>query len=280
MKLASIHLYPVKSTQGHHVQSAEVQPWGLADDRRFLVVDAEGTMLTARLNPRLLTCFAETGFAETGEGTLTLHAPHAAPLHLTLPTTPTTRLTTVKVWDTPVPLTDCGDDAATWLSTLLDKPARLVWLDDPTRRAIDPEYGRPDDRVSLADGFPLLLASTASLDRLNDWIAEDAVERGEEVPEPLPMSRFRPSVVVSGAEEPFAEDRWKRVRIGEVEFRVASGCSRCVLTTIDAETLVKGKEPLRVLARRRRWSGKVWFGMNLIPDTPGTLHTNDPVTLL
>ncbi|MFI6322290.1 MOSC domain-containing protein [Nonomuraea sp. NPDC050556] len=273
MKLASIHLYPIKSTRGHDVTTARVEPWGLAGDRRFLVTSDDGTMLTARKHPRLFTCLAELG-----DGALTLTGPHAAPLRVAL--TPSPSLRTVSVWDTPVDVTDCGDEAAAWLSSLLDTPARLVWLDDPTRRAVDPLYGMPDDRVMLADGFPLLLASTASVDRLNDWIAEDAVERGEELPEPLPISRFRPNVVVSGVEEAFAEDRWKRIRIGEVEFRVASGCARCVMTTIDVPTLEKGKEPLRVLAKHRRWDGKVWFGMNLIPDTTGTIHQNDPITIL
>ena len=55
-----------------------------------------------------------------------------------------------------------------WLTKLLDRPVRLVWLDDPTRRPVDPAYGQPADRVSFADGYPLLLANAASLDALNE----------------------------------------------------------------------------------------------------------------
>ncbi|MFI6483113.1 MOSC domain-containing protein [Nonomuraea sp. NPDC050663] len=271
MRLASIHIYPVKSTQGHDLDVAEVLPWGLAGDRRYLVTDADGEMLTARENPRLLTVRAEL----TGD-TITLTGPHAAPLKVL----PSSRRRETKVWKTPVELTDGGQDAAEWLGALLGFPARLAWLDDPTRRPVNPEYGTADDRVALADGYPVLLASTRSLAQLNDWIAGEAAERGEEVPEPLPISRFRPNLVVDGVDEPFAEDSWTRIRVGEVGFRVVKGCDRCVLTTIDAQTLKKGKEPIRTLSRHRKWDGKVWFAMNLIPDTTGAVVVGDRIQVL
>jgi uncharacterized protein len=267
----AVHLYPIKSTQGHEVPAAEVEPWGLAHDRRYMVVDEHDTMMTAREHPLLLTCRAEV----TGTG-LTLTGRHAAPVRVS----PTDRVRTVQMRAERMELRDCGDEAATWLSELMGRPARLVWQDDPTRRPVDPDYGLPDDRVSLADGYPLLLTSTASLDRLNDWIAEAAVERGEEVPEPLPMHRFRPNVVVDGAETAFAEDGWQRVRIGDLDFRMSKLCARCVLTTIDNATLAKGKEPIRTLAVHRRWAGKTWFGVNLIPDGGGQIRTGDPVKVL
>ncbi|MBE1585766.1 MOSC domain-containing protein [Nonomuraea angiospora] len=270
MKLASIHFYPVKSTAGHQVHEAEVQPWGLADDRRYLITDEHGELLTARQEPRLLACVARVE-----GGSLTLTGPHAAPLRVT----PTAVTSTVAVGRTHVELTDCGDDAADWLSGLAGRPVRLKWLDDPTRRPVNPEYGRPDDRVSLADGYPLLLTSSASLAQLNDWIVETALERGEEAPRPLPMHRFRPNVVIDGVGTPFAEDEWKRVRIGAVDFRVSKLCDRCVLTTIDTSTYTKGKEPIRTLSRHRRWDGKVWFGVNLIPDVPGRIVQGDSVTI-
>ncbi|TMR06641.1 MOSC domain-containing protein [Nonomuraea turkmeniaca] len=271
MRLASIHFYPVKSTAGHEIHEAEVQPWGLADDRRYMIVDERGGMLTARELPRLLACVATVD-----RGTLTLTGPHAAPLRVA----PDGVTSAIDVRGTLIELTDCGDEAARWLSELAGRPVRLKWLDDPTRRPVDPAYGRPEDRVSLADAYPLLLTSTASLVQLNDWIAEGALERGEEAPEPLPMHRFRPNVVVDGAGTPFAEDEWKRVRIGAVDFRVTKICDRCVLTTIDTATYTKGKEPIRTLSKHRRWDGKVWFGINLIPDGPGRIATGDAVTIL
>ncbi|WP_113702751.1 MOSC domain-containing protein [Nonomuraea lactucae] len=274
MRLASIYFYPVKSTRGHDVRQAEVEPWGLAGDRRYVVTDEHGEMLTARRHPRLLACVAVISSGPDGR-TLTLTGPHAPPLRVA----PTSTRTMVSVWKSEVELTDCGDAAAAWLTSLLGRPARLAWLDDPTRRPVDPAYGRPGDRVSLADAYPLLLTTTASLARLGDWILETAAERGEEPPEPLDMRRFRPNVVVDGVETPFEEDTWKRVRIGEVDFRVSRRCDRCVLPTIDPDTLVPGKEPTRTLARHRRWDGKVWFGVNLIPDGRGTIAQGDPVTV-
>ncbi|NRQ30547.1 MOSC domain-containing protein [Nonomuraea sp. NN258] len=271
MKLASIHYYPVKSTAGHATDEAEVQPWGLAGDRRYCVTDESGQLLTAREHPRMLSCVPRLD----GD-TLTLTGPHAEPLRVV----PTGGLSTIQVWRTPVELTDCGEEAAAWLSALIGTPVRLKWLDDPTRRPVNPAYGRPEDRVSLADGYPLLLTTTASLARLNDWVAETAAERGEDLPEPLPMGRFRPSVVVDGADRPFAEDEWKRVRVGEVDFRVTKGCDRCVLTTIDLATYAKGKEPIRTLSKHRKWDGKVWFGINLIPDAPGRIVRGDEVVVL
>ena len=114
--------------------------------------------------------------------------------------------------------------------------------------------------------------------RVNGWIAE-----GPKAAEgPIPMRRFRPSVVVSGAPA-WAEDGWRRLRIGPVTFRVAKGCDRCVFTTIDPDTAEKGHEPLFALARHRRWDGKVWFGVNLIPDAPppsAVLRLGDPVEIL
>ncbi|MBN6054399.1 MOSC domain-containing protein, partial [Nonomuraea sp. RK-328] len=274
MRLASIHFYPVKSTSGHEVRRAEVEPWGLAGDRRFVVVDGTGEVLTARTHARLLACAAELD-----GGALTLTGPHAAPLRVT-PREGARGRIAVAYSKEPLDLADCGDEAAAWLSALLGEPARLAWQDDPHGRPVDPMYGRPEDRVSLADAYPLLLTTTASLDRLNAWVAETAAERGEEPRPPLSMRRFRPNVVIDGVAKPFDEDTWKRVRIGEVDFRVSKGCDRCVLPTIDPVTLAKGKEPTRTLARHRRWDGKVWFGVNLIPDGPGVLTQGDPVTVL
>ena len=90
------------------------------------------------------------------------------------------------------------------------------------------------------------------------------------------MTRFRPNVVVSGA-APWAEDDWRRVRIGDVVFRVVKGCDRCVITTIDPDTARREHEPLATLARTRRFDGATWFGVNLIPDLAGGLEDADPV---
>jgi hypothetical protein len=273
VRVASLHVYPVKSTRGVDLTSAVVEPWGLAGDRRWMVVDGDGRLVTAREEPRLLSVAAQV----LGEGELTVTGPHAAALSVT---DASGQLVPVQVWNDVVLARHPSDDADTWFGKLLEREVRLVWLDDPMRRNVDPRYGRPGDQVSFADAVPLHLTATASLRLLNDWIADETELRDEPPPvSPLPMRRFRPSVVVD-TEVPFDEDRWTRLRIGTVAFRAVKRCARCVLTTIDPETLESGKEPIRTLARHRRCDGKVWFGVNLVPDGIGRISVGDDLTVL
>jgi uncharacterized protein YcbX len=151
-----------------------------------------------------------------------------------------------------------------------------VYLDDPTRRTTDPRFSDPDDRVSFADGYPLLLATEESLAALNDAV----LEASGGAHEPLPMTRFRPSIVVSGVSA-WEEDDWRRIRIGDAVFRAVKGCARCVMTTVDPDTAVRGKEPIASLARVRRWDGATWFAINLIPDTADvTIRVGDELEIL
>lgn len=275
MRVAELNVYPVKSTRGLAMSEVAVQPWGLAGDRRWMVVDSDGVAVTARKFPALLSVTA-TAFDESR---LRLTGRHAPPLDVD--GRASAELVPATVWSSEIQAVRASAAADAWFSKLLGRDVRLVWLDDPNRRPVNPRYGRPEDRVSFADAFPLLLTTTASLRQLNDWIAGEALTRGDAAPDPLPMSRFRPSVVVD-TDEPFAEDAWRRLRIGAVEFRAVKPCDRCVLTTIDPDTLTRGPEPIRTLARHRRWDGKVWFGVNIIPDDvsadqPGILRLADAV---
>lgn len=273
VRLDAITIYPVKSTRGLPRQAAVVQPWGLADDRRWMVVDADGSFVTARERPELLGVVAAPG----PTGTIRLYGSHAEPIEVDA--RGRGRLVPVRVWRSHLDATHADPQADAWFTKLLDQDVRLVWLDDPTRRAVDAEYGRPEDRVSFADGYPLLVTNAASLRQLDAWAAEDAALRDEPVPGPLDMRRFRPSIVVD-TDQAFAEDRWRRIRVGTVEFRVVKPCGRCVLTTIDPDTLARGKEPLSTLARHRRADSKVLFGVNAIPDGTGTIRVGDPVSVL
>jgi hypothetical protein len=238
-----------------------------------MVVDGDGRFVTAREHPRLVLV---TPTLEGG--VIRLAAPGMPDLVVPVPDPGDTGLAPVRVWSSQLDAAMAIDEAGQWLSKVAGMDVRLVYLDDPTRRATNRDYSKDGDVVSFADGYPLLLASEESLERLNEWIAD-----GKHAAEgPLPMTRFRPNVIVAGAAA-FAEDGWHLVRIGDVRFRVAKPCGRCVLTTVDPDTAVKGKEPLATLARHRRWDGSVWFGVNLIPDDPrpdGCLHVGDPVQVL
>jgi len=271
LTLTRIFRYPIKSCRRNELQQAEVEPWGLAGDRRWMVVDDEGSLVTAREHPRLLLASVQPN-----DGSLTLSGAGRPTISVK---EPAGDLAPVRVWKSHLDAALAAPDAHAWFSELLGFPVRLVYLDDPTRRPTNPDFSDPGDRVSFADAYPLHLTTAESLTALNDWIAEGP--RADEGP--LPMTRFRPNVVVRGAPA-WAEDGWRRLRIGDVTFRAVKGCDRCVLTMIDPETLVKTKEPIATLSRYRRWDGATWFGMNLIPDGLAagatTLNVGDPVEII
>ena len=266
MHLSYLATYPIKSCYRVEADIAEVEPWGLAGDRRWIVVDEAAKLVTQRDWPALGR--VRPRYSNLG---LVLEARGAAALEVPYPSAGTTDIKHFHQW---IAATSAGDVANDWISQVIERPVRLFYLDDPTRRAVDPQYAGPDDRVSFADGYPLLLANEASLRAVNDWLAEDGDE-------PVEMTRFRPNVVVSGATA-WAEDDWigRRITIGDVAFRVPKPCDRCVLTTIDPETGEKGRQPLRVLGKHRRFGRGLLFGVNLIPDARGKIAIGDEVNLV
>lgn len=275
MRLASLHVYPVKALRGFDTPGAAVEPWGLAGDRRYAVIGADAKVLTQRTHPVLTQVSAGYG----PDGALLLRPrPDVGLPALRVPVPAGGKLVETAIWRSRVPAMLALAEAHGWFSTLLGTDARLAYLDDPTCRAVDPRYGTADDRVSFADGYPLLLTTRASLDRLNDWLLSDGLSAGEAL-EPLPMNRFRPSIVVDGA-EPFAEDGWRRIRVGQMEFRVVKPCGRCVVTQTDQDTGTRGRGPLHALARHHRIGGQPIFGQNLIPAGTGRIFVDDPVTVL
>lgn len=265
--VSALHVYPVKSLHGISPGEAVVEPWGLAGDRRWMLIDA-GTQkaVTQREDARLALLAAEP----VGGGGLRVRAPGREPLDVAVPAPGP--LETAWLFGHKIEVLPVGAAADRWFGEFLDAPVRLVHLDDPAvRRPVDPLFAGPGDTVSLADGFPLLVTTTASLDALNALIARgDRPEEG-----PLPMNRFRPNVVVDGT-APWAEDGWRRIRIGGIGFRVSKPCGRCVITTTDQRTGARGNEPLRTLARHRRIGAQLVFGQNLIPERSGTLRVGDP----
>ncbi|MFI9780623.1 MOSC domain-containing protein [Streptomyces sp. NPDC051956] len=268
--LHSIHIHPLKSVRGRAPREAAVEPWGLAGDRRWVLIDASGKVVTQRQHPRLALASAD---APAGDG-LRMSAPGRAPLTVPVPRPAGT--TTVNIFGDKVEAVPADDAAHTWWSAHLEADVRLVHLDDPaTRRPIDPEYAKPGETVSFADGYPLLLTTLPSLDALNSLIAQgDHADEG-----PLPMNRFRPNVVVDGT-APWAEDDWSRISIGDVTFRITKKSGRCVVTTTNQSTSERGKEPLRTLARHRRFGDQLCFGTNLVPETTGTVRIGDAITIL
>ena len=260
MHVTQVRIYPVKSFAGLDVVSADVLPWGLAGDRRWGVVDENGEPVTAReLNP-MLGLTAEP----LADGGLLLGGNAGEPLRVDVPTDAPAIAVGHSRQGTAL---SAGDEADEWLSARLGASVRLVWQPDPRARPVNPNHGGlPGEGLTLADAGPVLLTSEASLAQLDMW-TDDATA-------PLDMRRFRPNVVVDG-DVPFAEEGWSHIDLGGVRFRVASHCDRCVMTTIDPDTLTRGKEPIRTLAKHRRRDGKTWFGVRLVPTTTGTISVGD-----
>lgn len=272
IQLASIHIYPMKAGRAVDLQSSLVEPWGLAGDRRWLLVDEDSRFVSQREEPSLARV---TVASEPAAGMISVSAPGQPGTQIAVPAADA-ELLKVTVWGSVLVAAEAGPVADAWFSAFLGRPVRLVYLDDPTRRSVDPEYGRDGDVVSFADGYPLLLTSTGSLAQLGQWLADDGDQ-------PVPMTRFRPNVVVTGA-PPWDEDHWRLIRIGAVTFRVAKPCGRCVVTTTDQVTGVRGSQPLKMLARRRRFGKQLVFGQNMIPDQlaagGNTIRVGDPVEIL
>lgn len=273
MHLSALHVYPVKSLRGCAVPEAEVDELGLADDRRFLVIDENGRFLTQRT----LAPMARIATALTN-GELVLSTPDAGEIRVSRQPNPEAPLRGVSIWRSEGLLAeDCGDAVADWLSQVLRTPCRLVRAGEKFLRPIRKgNVAGEGDRVGFPDAYPFLGVSEASLADLNDRL----VATGEE---PVPMNRFRPNLVIAGC-PPYAEDTWPRFRIGAVAFRAAGPCLRCIVTTTDQQTGERrGPEPLRLLATYRRDAtdpGHVQFGQNLIHETKhGVLRIGDPVTL-
>lgn len=260
--LSAIYIYPVKSCRGISLASAHLDAWGLEYDRNWMVVNADGHFLTQREFPSL-------ALVETALETklLRLSAPNLPELRLSL----FDRLgeeVNVTIWRDHCQAIDQGDEAAEWFSTFLGVTCRLVRMAQRFIRPVEPNYAPQDAQVNFADGFPLLMISEASLADLNMRLAE-----------PLLMNRFRPNLVVSGC-EPFAEDSWHTIRIGEVTFNGVKPCKRCIITTINQTTGKGGQEPLTTLATYRRLKGGVIFGQNLVHKGPGKVYLENVVEVV
>ncbi|RSS64096.1 MOSC domain-containing protein [Streptomyces sp. WAC06614] len=271
MYVQALHVHPVKSVAGTSPDEVAVEPWGLSGDRRWALVGPEGTVITQRQQPRLALASARPLSA----GAIALAAPGMPDLVVEVPAPGP--LEPVELFGKKIEAVVSDHSAAhAWFSDYLGVPARLVHLDDPAvRRPVDPEYALPGETVSLADGYPLLVTTLASLDALNELIAQgDHPDEG-----PLPMNRFRPNVVVAGATA-WAEDHWHRLAIGEVLFRGPKNCGRCIVTTTDQHTAERGKEPLKTLGRHRRMGKSLVFGRMLIPLGTGTVRVGDEVRVL
>jgi uncharacterized protein YcbX len=244
------------------VEEWEVDERGLRHDRRWMLVDETGRFVSQRRHPRMALVRVRIEADH-----LAVSAPEMPSLQVPFTLTGSKPML-AGVWGDLVETLPAGEEADRWFGEFLGVRCRLVHLPDESVRRVDPKYGRAGDRVGLADGFPFLLISEGSLADLNARLQH-----------PIPMDRFRPNLVIAGC-GPFAEDGWRKIRIGDVTLRVAKPCARCVITTVDQGTGITGREPLRTLATFRREGTKVLFGQNLLHDQTGTLCVGDLVEMV
>lgn len=266
MFLSAIYRYPLKSGQAETLEASSVGALGLTGDRRWMVVrEDNGQFLTQRAWPQM----TQIGALHQHDGSLILQAPGMGALHVAVPDDEAP-LRGVTLWRDLLQVPDAGEAAAAWLSALLGKALRLVHCPAQRARFLPSGYGSVDDRAAFPDGFPLLLIGQASLDELSRRIGR-----------PMAMLRFRPNLVVEGAEA-FAEDTWTRIRIGDTTLRVLKPSVRCILVTLDPASGARSpdKEPLTTLKTFRSHDGNVLFGQNLAADGEGVVARGMPVHVL
>ncbi len=264
MEVTGAYRYPIKSCAGTDVSAFDIDARGPVGDRRWMLVNERGRFLTAREHPTLVTIRPVQR-----PGGLELSGPSLPPLSVSEPDLDADAVP-VTVWKDSTTAADAGDEAAAWFSGFLGQAVRLVFQRDNDRRDISGKTGAvAGDEVSFADGYPLLLIGTASLADLNARLAR-----------PVTMTHFRPNLVVR-TEEPFIEDTWTSVTVGDLTFAAAKRCARCVLTTVDPDSGEKDPagEPLKTLRAFRfdRPARGIMFGMNLIPRKTGRIAVGAPV---
>lgn len=263
-RLQNINIHPIKSTSGIELSSSWVEELGLAFDRRFVVASLNGEFFTARTEPTL--CLIQANLTASG---LVLTAPDMPALVIDYQKL-TSNYTNVLVWKDNINAQQCNSDINAWLTQYLQKPCQLLFFGKDSQRFVK----NRNTQVGFADGYPLLLISQASLDQLNSQIKTDETT--------IAMAQFRPNIVVNGCDA-FAEDSWRHIRIGEVEFEITKPCTRCIFTTIDPDTGEKHRqqEPLKTLKSYRQLeNGDVIFGQNLVPLNQGQIKQGDSIEVL
>jgi len=256
-RLARLFVYPVKSCAGVELREALLTETGLDLDRAWMVVDEQGEFVTQRELPRMALIQPRLKLSE-----VILRAPGMLALHLSVETVE--EPVRVRVWDDEVPAFDMGNVAAQWFTDFLGRKLRLVRFDPEHRRLSSQKWtGGAEALNQFSDGYPLLVASTASLDGLNARLAAAGHA-------PVGMERFRPNLVLEGVEA-HDEDRLDVIRIatgdGEVQLRPVKPCPRCPIPNIDPATAQIDPavtDTLQGYRRNEAVGGAVTFGMNAI----------------
>lgn len=268
MHISEINIYPIKSLAGISVEAAMVEERGLRYDRRWMLTTPDGMFFTQREFPRMATL--SVWIEEDGSG-LGVSADRFGDVFVPMDADSPLRQD-VTIWGSVCEGEVYGAALNEWFSDVLGIDCQLVKMPDTSRRNVSELFNSGDDIVSFADGYPQLVIGEASLEDLNRRLAANFSEQGGEVFKEVPMNRFRPNIVVQGSEA-YAEDDWKRIRIGEAVFRSSKPCARCVMTTVDqSKGEFDGKDPLKTLASYR-------MAKDVTPDRIASLGMTDTAVL-
>ncbi|SEO86248.1 hypothetical protein SAMN05428947_104380 [Mucilaginibacter sp. OK283] len=262
LQISQLYIYPIKSLGGIPVTSAEVTSRGFKHDRRWMLVDGQNRFLTQREHPQMALIkvnIQSDGLLVSYHANGSIKIPFAYD---------TLSKHDVVIWDDTCIGVYVGDEFDEWFTTILGIPCRLIYMPDDSEREVDQRYAQPGMITSFADAYPFLLIGQASLDDLN-----------KRLPAALPMDRFRPNIVFTGGDA-FSEDLMDHINISGINFYGAKLCARCVMTTIDQQTGVKAKEPLKTLATYRLKNNKILFGQNLVHQGEGFVTVGDTISVL
>ena len=266
--LSQIYIYPIKSLGGISLQNAKLTDRGLQYDRRWMLTDGNGLLITQReyprlalLQPEIVEDKIEITNRETGE---------LIQIELNPVFSSENKKMQVTVWDDTMEAFTVGQEVSNWFSKFLNFTVHLVYMPDESHRKVDSRYAITGTEInSFSDAYPFLIIGQSSLDDLNARLEVQ-----------LPMNRFRPNFVFTNGEA-FEEDHWKNFKIGNLSFVGVKPCDRCVMTTIDQEKgISSGKEPLKTLAKYRNFGNKVLFGQNVIGMSLGMVAVGDEIEVL
>lgn len=261
LQISELFVYPIKSLGGISLTTAQVTERGLQHDRRWMLVDEANQFLTQRAFPQM--ALLQTQLTE--DGLLIKHKKTSD--KIIVPFQPSGETMRVQVWSDVVKAVEVNKEISEGFSAILSMKCKLVYMPDSTKRRVDTRYASNKEITSFSDGYPFMLISQSSLDDLNNRLQS-----------PLPMNRFRPSIVVTGS-LPFEEDEWAHFTSNNIDFFGVKLCARCVITTINQDEATSSKEPLQTLATYRKFQNKIYFGQNLLHRGEGMLRIGDSLQI-
>jgi uncharacterized protein len=248
--VTGLFVYPVKSARGIARSRVQIAATGFEWDRHWMIVDGKGRFITQRTHPKLARIVPEIT-----QSSISLSAPGLSVLRV--PLEPAGTEVPVQVFDYHCMALDQGKEPQDWVSQAIGEPVRLVRVAPSMPRVASAQYAGPTPApLAFADGYPVLVCNEASLADLN-----------ERLPEPIPMERFRPNLVLQGL-PPFAEDRIASLHIGNINLRLVKPCTRCIIPSTDQHTGERSTDPTPALRKFRfdRTLRGVTFGENATVD--------------